>query len=122
MTHINLTASQISALEANGCTAEDWQRVMVAPAFSPEHIRNVAFSGDVRLGCFNRSFTLAGGVCRHAGIRNATLHNVDVADDCLIENIHNYIANYRIGRASIIRNVNQIYVEGRSSFVARLDF
>ncbi|MBR0333151.1 MAG: DUF4954 family protein [Alistipes sp.] len=116
MTRINLTASQISALEANGCTAEDWRRVMVAPAFSPEHIRNVAFSGDVRLGCFNRSFTLAGGVSRHAGIRNATLHNVDVADDCLIENIHNYIANYRIGRASIIRNVNQIYVEGRSSF------
>ena len=33
---------------------------------------------------------------KHSGIFHATLHNVSVGDNCCIENIKNYIANYDI--------------------------
>ena len=39
---------------------------------------------------------LPGGIRKHSGLRNATLHNVTVGDDTLIENVSNYIANYDI--------------------------
>ena len=52
----------------------------------------------------------------HSGIRNATLHNVSVGDNCLIENINNYIANYTIGEHTIIDNCDLIVVDGKSYF------
>lgn len=116
MNYRELTPSEIDTLLRQGCSAENWENVKVAEGFSPSHLRCVNFSGWVRLGVFNLQHSLAGGIVRHAGISNATLHNVEVGDDSLIENVHNYIANYRIGRQCVIRNVDQIYVEGRSSF------
>lgn len=116
MKYRQLSEAEITLLESRGCTATDWADVEVGECFSPEHIRNVNFSGKVRLGAFEREFTLLGGLRRHAGITNATLHNVEVGDNCLIENIHNYIAGYTIGHDTIIENVDQIMVDGRSSF------
>ena len=88
-----LTASQIAALEAQSCRCDDWSAVTVAEDFNPKYVRNVNFSGQVRLGSFNKTFTLAGGIRKHSGIYHATLHNVVVGDDCMIEHIRNYIAN-----------------------------
>lgn len=53
---------------------------------------------------------------KYSGIRNATLHNCEIGDNTLIENVHNYISNYFIGDDCFIQNVNVIYVEGKSSF------
>ncbi len=116
MKYRDLTEAEIAQLESHGCTATSWDEVKVAEQFSPEHVRRVNFSGWVRLGSFEREFTLVGGLRRHSGIANATLHNVEVGDDCLIENIHNYIAGYTIGHDTIIENVDQIMVDGRTTF------
>ena len=67
---------------------------MLTSAPAVDHIRRVRFSGTVRFGKFEREFEFPGGLRKHAGIHDATLHNVTVGDDCLIENISNYIANY----------------------------
>ena len=45
-----------------------------------------------------------------------TLHNVSVGDNCCIENIQNYIANYEIGHDTFIENVDIILVDGLSKF------
>ncbi|MDY4528806.1 MAG: DUF4954 family protein, partial [Parabacteroides sp.] len=45
-----------------------------------------------------------------------TLHNVSVGDNCCIENISNYIANYDIGHDCFIENVDILLVEGESTF------
>lgn len=45
-----------------------------------------------------------------------TLHNVSVGDNCCIENIQNYIANYEIGSDTFIENVDIILVDGLSTF------
>lgn len=111
-----LTDEEIGVLQSQQCRAEDWNTVMVHPDFSPEYLHNVRFSGEVRLGVFSRSFVREGGINMHSGIRNAALHNVEVGDNCLIENINNYIANYKIGSRTIIDNCDLIVVDGKSSF------
>ena len=89
---------------------------MVAEGFSTDNIHYVQFSGDVRLGVFERKFTLPGGITRSAGVRHATLHNVVVGDNCSIDNVHNYIANYNIGHDTLIENVDLILVDSLSTF------
>ena len=111
-----LTAAQIAVLEAQSCRCEDWSSVEVAEDFDPAFVRNVNFSGQIRLGSFNKTFTLAGGIRKHSGVYHATLHNVVVGDDCMIEHIRNYIANYVIGAGSYIENVTDLIVYGECSF------
>ena len=111
-----LTDAEIDFLRANSCIADDWSRVWVKDGFNPKRVFQCRFSGIVRLGNFEGTFTLQGGIVKKAGVRYATLHNVTVGDDSCIENIHNYIANYEIGRHTYIKNVSLIYMDGPSSF------
>ena len=89
----SLSSQEIIRLEKQGCRAEDWNQIWVKDGFTPERLENVRFSGQIRLGTFHHTFELPGGVTRQSGIRQAELHHVTVDDDCLIENIHGYIAN-----------------------------
>ena len=100
-----LTNEEISILEDNGCMAEDWTSINVAADFKPTYIKNVNFYGDVFLGVFEKNIEVSNGFIRHSGIRNATLRNVSIGDNCLIENIDNYINNYAIGEECCICNV-----------------
>ena len=81
MDYRNLTQKEINQLQAAGCEADDWGKVLTsAPAV--DHIHRVRFSGTVRFGQFWREFEFPGGLRKHAGIHDATLHNVTVGDDC----------------------------------------
>ena len=111
-----LTSAEIAQLEAQGCSAENWAEVEVAQEFDPRYVRNTRFSGHNRLGVFRREIEMPGGLKVHSGIYNATLHNCEVGDDAHLYNIHNYIANYRIGRDTCIENVNAILVDGKTTF------
>ena len=112
----SLTAAEIVQLEAQGCSATDWAEVEVAEAFDAQFVHDVRFSGHNRLGAFHREIEMPGGLKVHAGIYHATLHNCEVGDDAHLYNIHNYIANYRIGRETCIENVNAILVDGKTTF------
>lgn len=112
----SLTAEEISRLEAQHCMASDWSMVKVTDGFRPDHIHHIRFSGEIRLGCFDKEFRLAGGITKHSGLYYATLYNVVVGDNCYIENVKNYIANYEIGDNTFIENVDIILVDGRSRF------
>lgn len=111
-----LTQEEIRRLEAQACTAADWNDVRVAEAFTPDYVHHTRFSGKIRLGVFEEEFRLAGGVCKHAGLSYAALHNVTVGDNCFIENVKNYIANYEIGESVFIENVDIILVDKKSRF------
>ena len=111
-----LTSEEIKRLEAQACTATDWNEVQVAEGFTPEYIHHTRFSGKVRLGVFEGEFRLAGGVRKHAGLSYVTLHNVTVGDNCFIENVKNYIANYEIGESVFIENVDIILTDKKSRF------
>ncbi len=116
MGYRQLTAAETEFLVSRGCRAEDWSSVLVKDAESLEYVRGVRFSGTVSLGSFRESFILPGGIRKHSGVWNATLHNVSVGDDSLIENVSNYIANYDIGSHTCIDNVDLMVTEGPCSF------
>lgn len=101
----SLTVEEIDVLECNGCRAENWADISVAEDFSPQYIRQVDFYGEVCLGVFDKQLEVADGFQRHTGIVRAVLRNVSVGDNCLIENIGNYISDYTIGEECYISNV-----------------
>ena len=111
-----LTSQEIEILKGQTCFASDWNLVEVAEDFCPEYVLHTRFSGNVRLGSFRKEFELPGGMRKHSGIYYAALHNVTVGDDCCIENVKNYIANYEIGNDTFIDNVDIILTDGVSSF------
>ena len=111
-----LTSSEIDSLQQQMCSATDWSLIEVSEGFTTEYIRYTRFSGKIRLGAFNKEFALPGGMKKHSGLYHVTLHNVTIGDDCCIENVNNYIANYEIGNDTFIENVDIILVDGPSSF------
>ena len=116
MNYRQLPNVEIARLQAPSCLADDWERVSVAEGFTTDYVHHTRFSGDVRLGVFEGEFTLPGGIKKHSALRHVTLHNVTVGNNCCIENIQNYIANYEIGDDTFIENVDRILVEGTSTF------
>lgn len=116
MKYRKLHSEEIAALERQGCSAEDWNSVEVSEGFSTEHVIHATFSGIIRLGRFDKVFTLPGGLRRHSGIYDATLFNVSIGNDCCISTVREYIANYDIADDTVIYNVGSIIMDGRSSF------
>ena len=105
MNYRHLTEQEINVLENNSCWSEDWQRVMVAEDFRPNYFHRVMFYGDIRLGTFDKCVEVSKDFVKHSGINDATLRNVIVGDNCLIEKVGNYINNYTIGNDCYISNV-----------------
>lgn len=112
----NLSEKEIATLVVYGCTAENWSQVEVAENFTPDFISNVHFSGTVTLGFFEKIYELPGGMKRHSGVYNCSLHNCNVGNNVYIDKIHNYIANYTIGDDTYIENVNVILTDRKTSF------
>lgn len=105
MEYRQLDEKEIRQLEDNNCWSEDWQRVMVADDFNPNAVRNVTFYGDVKLGSFDKSIEVSKTFMRRTGVYNATLRNVTIGNNSLIENVGNYINNYVIGSDCYISNI-----------------
>ena len=100
-----LTSEEIEVLKQNGCWAEDWTSVNVAEDFTPQYMHRVMLYGEVNIGAFDKNVEVSRGFVKHSGINNATLRNVTVGDDCLIENIGSFINNYTIGDDCYISNL-----------------
>lgn len=108
-TYRQLTTEEIKQLQANGCQAEDWSRVSVSNTrFDTRRCNRVAFYGDVTLGANNGQIEVTEGFVKLCGVNNATLRNVSVGDNCLIENIGNFIHNVNVGNGCLISNVSTI--------------
>lgn len=101
-----LRQEEINVLESNSCWAESWDNVMVDEAFSPYGFHRVIFYGNIRLGKFEKQVEVTKGFTKHAGINDATLRNVTVGDNCLIEKVGNFINNYTIGDDCYISNIS----------------
>ena len=101
-----LTSEEIEVLKQNSCWAEDWTSVNVSEDFKPNFMHRVMLYGEVNIGAFNKNVEVSQGFVKHSGINNATLRNVNIGDDCLIENIGNFINNYTIGDDCYISNLS----------------
>ena len=101
-----LTSEEIEVLKSNDCWAEDWTSVNVSENFKPNFMHRVMLYGEVNIGGFDKNVEVSQGFVKHSGINNATLRNVTVGDDCLIENVGNFINNYTIGDDCYISNIS----------------
>ena len=107
MQYRSLTFEEIETLESNSCWAEDWNRVKVAEdGFQAKFFHRVMFYGDIQLGCVQKEVEITKGFVKHSGINDATLRNVTVGNNCLIEKVGNYINNYTIGDDCLISNIS----------------
>ena len=107
-----LTEQEIECLIANGCQAEDWKKVNATSKFDANCIHRVTFYGNVSIGDCSGSIEVSDGFVKRCGINNATLRNVSIGDNCLIENIGNYMNNVDIGDNCHISNVCTIESSG----------
>ena len=101
-----LTSEEIEVLRSNDCWAEDWTSINVSEDFKPNFMHRVMLYGEVNIGTFNKNVEVSQGFVKHSGINNATLRNVTIGDDCLIENVGNFINNYNIGDDCYISNIS----------------
>lgn len=111
-----LTNEEKLQLQQQNCTAEDWQQVFVTDGFKPDYVRNVEFYGTIHMGRFDEMIPLSDDFQKHSGVQNATLRNVTIGDNCLIEKIGNRINNYTIGEHSVITNVNLLETNAQANF------
>jgi len=111
-----LTSAEIEQLEARGCTAQVWQNVEVAEKFDPSRLRDVTFSGNVRLGKLEGSVDCGNGVEKPAGVYGTYLADCIVGDGVRIANIGSHIANYSIGAGACIEDVGTLATGADATF------
>ncbi len=107
---------EICILEEQGCIAEDWNEIAVSEDFTPDTIHNVTFYGHVDIGSMMGSIEVEEGFFRRCGIRNASLRNVSIGDDCLIENIRGYINGYSIGDHCLLSDIGTMTCQEDATF------
>lgn len=100
-----LTEEEIRILEERSCWAEEWANIHVAEGFKSNYMHRVMLYGEVYIGAFDDTIEVSRDFFKHSGINNATLRNVTIGDNSLVENIGNYINNYTIGDRCYISNV-----------------
>ena len=112
-----LSPNELESLIAQGnIILPDTDIEVAENGFDPSFVRGCQLSGRIRIGANQGIFDLPGGMKKHAGLFCAKLHNVEIGDDCLVSEVHNYIANYRIGNNVFIENVGKIVTEYDSTF------
>jgi hypothetical protein len=115
MSYRKLTRHEIAFLEKQGCSADDWMRIDVNPDFKPDNIRNVMFTGDIKIGLFNNTVEIEPGILKHTGIYDSCILNCSFGDNVYVSNVDNLV-NYDISDNVIIQNVNTLAVSGENTF------
>ena len=111
-----LTSEEIEVLKSNDCWAEDGTSINVSEDFKPNYMHRVMLYGEVNIGAFSKNVEVSQGFVKHSGINNATLRNVTIGDDCLIENVGNFINNYTIGDDCYISNISTMETTEGATF------
>ncbi len=114
--YIHLTEQQIESLKNKDCWAEDWNEILVTADFDASRCHRVQFYGWARLGNGSGTVEITEGFVKNCGIYNATLRNVTIGDNCLIENIGNYMNNVTVGDGCYISNVSTIDTHGKPNY------
>ena len=112
-----LTEREIELLVEQGCSAENWLGIEVEDDdFRVDAISNVNFYGNVSIGGLSGTIEVEEGFEKRCGIHHATLRNVSIGSDCLIEKVNGYISNYDIADGVYISNVGVMNVQGTPLF------
>ncbi len=115
MSFRKLTAEEVETLQSQGCSAGNWSDLNVKNGFRPDHVRNVQFAGQIKLGVFAGAIEVLPGVAKACGLYNSSLVNAEIGDCGYISNV-THLANYNVGDHVVIENVPELIVTGETSF------
>ncbi len=115
MTYDQLTDEQTKKLVQQGCAAADWRQVTVSPACDVAKIRNVHFSGTVRIGDTGGAH-MVDGIEMPCGIYSTAIANCEIGDHVRIANIGSVISNYIIENDTLIQDVAALVADPGASF------
>ena len=110
-----LTAYEIEVLVRNRNTSDDWNKILVSDAFTPELVQNCKFFGLVRIGKLEPFYLEFHNLRRPVGLYNSTIISCDLGDNVVVDNV-NYISHYIVGNEVILVNVNEIAATDHSKF------
>lgn len=115
MSYRPLNSSEITALKDQGCFSSDWSKIKVTDPFSTDHIHQVRFLGEVKVGKLGGTITSGNGEQKISGLYHCKIECCEIGDNVLIDQV-GLVKNYRIGDRVILENVQSISVSGPSSF------
>ncbi len=110
-----LTAEEVAALTAGGCSAEEWARVRVCEPFDPSRLRHVRFLGAVSVGPTAGEIEIAPGVSHPAGLYRSTVANCDIGPGALVLDV-GVLSGYVVGVGAVVRDCREVIASGRSGF------
>ena len=110
-----LTAYEIEVLVRNRNTSDDWNKILVSDAFTPELVQNCKFYGLVRIGRLESFYLEFHNLRRPVGLYNSTIISSDLGNNVVIDNC-NYLSHYIIGNDAMIVNVNELATTGYARF------
>ncbi|MCM1291694.1 MAG: DUF4954 family protein [Prevotella sp.] len=100
-----LSQEEITQLKNQGCSADDWSKVLVSDNTDLSLIQDTDFEGDIKIGSLNRA-------CGHrCGIKHARIIDCTLMDNILIHNIGREIRGATVESDVVIENVAAIIFE-----------
>jgi len=109
------TDDEISLLRAQGCTATDWGAVELADPRSIPRLRDVRFSGRVRIGRLTGTVDAGDDVPRPCGVYRSTLHDCDIRDEAYVADV-GVLARYVVAAGALIERLGSLTTTGETSF------
>src|SRR5262245_48851574 len=110
-----LSEGEVTWLEGQGNTAEDWSRVRVAEGFHPGRVRNCEFRGDVVLGRFVGMVPVRPGTELPSGIYNATVADSVIGHGALVRDVR-LLAGYVVGPGAVVWDCGRVSAEPDTTF------
>ena len=102
-----LTAYEIEVLVRNRNASDDWNKILVSDAFTPELVQSCKFYGLVRIGKLEPYYLEFHNLRRPVGLYNSTIISTDLGDNVVVDNC-NYLSHYIIGNEVMIVNTNEV--------------
>ena len=115
MSFRQLSTTEITALQNQGCFSSDWSKIEVCEPFSTDAVHQVRFVGTVKLGKMGGSLKTSAGESLTSGFYNCKIENCEIGNDVLVDNVQE-LKNYRVSDSVVIKNVQSIAVNETSSF------
>jgi carbonic anhydrase/acetyltransferase-like protein (isoleucine patch superfamily) len=110
-----LKPDEVTLLNLNGNSSDNWNQVMVSDIFLPELVHNCAFFGLVRIGRLEPYFLEFHNLRRPVGLYNSTIISCDIGNNVVIDHV-NYLSHYIIGNDVMLVNVNELATTDHAKF------